>query len=191
MIDNYFYSNSIDVDAVLNDVSSRLPNALFANNRSEIYKVTIPAIEGSVKYAVFKFPDTVNPRHFVNGKESKTDDCEIVVGELLTAALVSSTDVEGYFVFCRHGDYYLVDRSDVETEIYIKVTTVRRDIDYMMDDVKLSLKNIYFGLLTFNLEQAYKSMSMFSDAVNNHVASNQRVLPLIEHDIEEEESYLL
>lgn len=191
MIQEYFQNNNIDADAVLNDACGRLPNSLFANNRSEIYKVTVPAIEGQVHYALFKFPEYVNPRHFVNGKESKTDDCNVLVGELLTAKLVESTDVVGDFIFCRHGDYYLVDRFESVREIFIKVTTVRRHIDFMMDDVRLSMNAIYFGLLTNNIEQTYKSMSIFSDAVNNHIASNQRVLPLIEHDIEEEESYLL
>jgi hypothetical protein len=40
-------------------------------------------------------------------------------------------------------------------------------------------------------EEGYKSMSIFSDSVKNHIESNQRVLPLMVHDIEEEESYLL
>lgn len=195
-IDNYFADNSIDIDSVLQSVCDKLPNSLFCNNRLEIYKIEVPSITDEAKYAAFVFPDTVNPRQMINLFESKTDDCEILYGDRITAQLVSDEEeLESVDLvnvpFCRHGNMYLLDRKDLPYTLYIKIVSVRRIPDSMMDDVLLPIKNIYYAALTRNTELGYQSMNYLSSAVANHVSSNQNVLPLMMHDQEEEESYLL
>ena len=194
-VEKFFADNGIDLQSVVSELSDKLPNALFCNNRTEIWKITIPSSTETEQYALFRMPDTVNIRQMLNLHESKTDAADILFGEIITAELVVGDELKTVElrdrVFCRHGDYYLVQRGSIPEVFYMKLVTTRRIVDSMMDDVKLSIFNIYYGLYARNISQTYEAMQILSDAVANHIASNQRVLPLMVNDIEEEDSYLL
>lgn len=195
-IDNFFQDQGIDLPAVLSDLCSKMPNAVFCNNRTEIYKLVVPASTEDLSYAAFVFPADVYPRQLLNFFESKTDDFRILYGDPITLSLVTN-EVELKAVdyknvaFCRHGGLYIVERDAIQTTYYMKAVTVRRIADSLMDDVLEPIKNLYYGLYSRNTEIGYGSMNLISNAISNHVASNQRVLPLMVHDVEDEEPYLL
>ena len=194
-VERFFADNGIDLPAVVAELSDKLPNAMFCNNKTEIWKITIPSATDTEPYALFRMPDTVNVRQMLNLHESKTDTADVLFGEIITAELVTGEELKTVELkdkaFCRHGDNYLVQRSSLPEVLYMKLVTTRRIAESMMDDVRLAIFNIYYGLYTRNASQTYESMSILSDSVANHLASNQRVLPLMVNDIEDEDSYLL
>ena len=191
MLDEYFASRTIDIPAVLQDVCHNLPNKMFANNRSEFYKLVVPPITDEILYYGFRFPNDVFIKQIINGKESKTDDSSIIYGTLGYAEKVYTVAEFEDFVFCRHGDLYLVDREEEERIIYIKTTITYRIPESLHEDVVLSFKNLYYALCTRNIDLAYQSMSAFSDTVNNAIEANTRTVPLMATDIDVMEDYEL
>lgn len=191
IIDDYFTTKGIDIDAVMSDIFTNMPNMLFSSNRSEIYQLTIPAYTDTIKYEAFKFPDTVYIKQMLNGFDSKTDDNSIIYDTVQTTVLVTDKVISDDFVFCRHGNVYIIDRLEDARVVYVKVTSVYRTADYVNEDIVLAIQNMYYSVVTRNQALGYDSMTLFSDLFNNWIAANTRTVPLMEVEMDTQENYEL